>query len=88
MSIDQAIDTGQAAVLLALTLCGPALLAAVTVGLALSLLQALTGLQDATIGFVPRLVTVLIVLVCTGAWMCERLVDYSITLYRNIPNGL
>lgn len=88
MSIDHALDIGHAALLMVLTLCVPPLLAALAVGVIVSLLQAMTQLQDVTIGFVPRLVTVLLVLACLWPWMGEQLVDYSVTLYRDVPNRL
>ena len=88
MTIDHALDIGHAALMMVLTLCGPPLLAALAVGIVVSLLQAMTQLQDVTIGFVPRLVAVMIVLACLWPWMCEQLIDYSTALYREVPNTL
>jgi len=88
MTLDHSIDVVHAALLMVLTLCGPPLLAALAVGLLISLLQTLTQLHDATIGFVPRLLAVLLVLACLWPWMGERMIDYSTALYRDIPNNL
>ena len=88
MSLDHALDLGQAALLMVLTLCAPPLLAALLVGVVVSVLQAMTQLQDVTIGFVPRLAIVLIVLYCLWPWMGEQLIDYSTALYRDVPNHL
>lgn len=88
MTVDLAVELGQAALLMVLTLCGPPLLAALAVGVLVGLLQAITQLQDVTIGFVPRLFLVLAVLACLWPWMCERLIDYSTALYRDAPGLL
>lgn len=88
MTLDHSVDLAHAALLMVLTLCGPPLLAALAVGVLVSLLQAMTQLQDVTIGFVPRLIVVLVVLACLWPWMGERMMDYSIALYRDVPRTL
>ena len=88
MSLDHSVDLARDALLMVLLLCGPPLLAALAVGLFVSLLQAMTQLQDITIGFVPRLLAVLVVLAFLWPWMGEQLVDYSTTLYRDVPRSL
>ena len=88
MSLDHSVDLAREALLMVLLLCGPPLLAALAVGLLVSLLQAITQLHDVTIGFVPRLLAVLVVLACLWPWMGEHLVDYSTALYRDVPRSL
>jgi flagellar biosynthetic protein FliQ len=88
MTVDLAVELGQSAVFLVLILCGPPLIAALVVGLVVGLLQAVTQLQEPTIGFVPRLIIVMAVLACLWPWMCERLVDYSTSLYHGVPGSL
>jgi flagellar biosynthesis protein FliQ len=88
MSLDHSVDLAREALLMVLLLCGPPLLAALAVGLLVSLLQAMTQLQDVTIGFVPRLLAVLVVLAFLWPWMGEQLIDYSTALYRDLPRSL
>jgi flagellar biosynthesis protein FliQ len=88
MSLDHSVDLAREALLMVLLLCGPPLLAALAVGLLVSLLQAMTQLQDITIGFVPRLVLVMIALAFLWPWMGQQLIDYSVVLYRDIPRNL
>ncbi|VXC32517.1 flagellar biosynthetic protein FliQ [Sphingomonas sp. 8AM] len=58
MDAFHAAEMGRAAMLLVLTLAGPMLLAALIVGVAVSLFQALTQLQETTITFVPKLLVI------------------------------
>ena len=88
MSLDHSVDLAREALLMVMLLCGPPLLAALVVGLLVSLLQAMTQLQDVTIGFVPRLLAVLVVLAFLWPWMGEQLIDYSTTLYHDVPHSL
>jgi len=62
MTPSQVIDLAQAALLLVLTVVGPLLLTSLIVGTAISLLQALTQIQESTLTFVPKLVAMGLVL--------------------------
>ena len=88
MSADQAIELSRHALLLALLLAAPVLGAALLVGLVTSALQAMTQLHDQTLGYVPRLIVVLLVALVTLPWGLEMLVDYSSELFRSIPSNL
>lgn len=88
MTADQAIELSRHALLLALLLAAPVLGAALLMGLVTSALQAVTQLHDQTLGFVPRMVVVLLVALVTLPWGMEMLVDYSAELFRNIPSNL
>lgn len=88
MTADQAIELSRHALLLALLLAAPVLGAALLMGLVTSALQAVTQLHDQTLGFVPRMVVVLLVALVTLPWGLEMLVDYSAELFRNIPSNL
>lgn len=63
MNAFQAAEFGRAAMLLVLTVAGPMLLAGLVVGVAISLFQALTQLQETTITFVPKLLAIGAVLI-------------------------
>lgn len=88
MSIDQAVELGRAAVILALLISAPVLLAAAFVGLVTSALQAVTQLHDQTLSFVPKIVAMLLALVWVFPWALQRMVEYSVDLYRSIPSSL
>ena len=84
-SID-AIEIARAALLLVLTIAGPMLMAALIVGVAIGLLQALTQVQEMTLTFVPKLIVLGVVLILSlpmiggalGAFM-DRIADAIIT---------
>jgi flagellar biosynthetic protein FliQ len=88
MTIDQAAELGRAAVILALLISAPVLLAAALVGLVTSALQAVTQLHDQTLSFVPKIVAMLLALVWIFPWALQRMVEYSVDLYRGIPSSV
>lgn len=73
------------ALYLVLWVSAPALLVSLVVGFVVGLLQALTQVQDQTLGFVPKLVAVAAALAITGGWMGSELVRFTETLWLSIP---
>jgi flagellar biosynthetic protein FliQ len=74
-----------------LMLAGPALLAALLIGLLVSLFQAATQINEMTLSFIPKILGVFAVLVLTGPMLIELITDFTAELLRNIPalvNGL
>jgi flagellar biosynthetic protein FliQ len=62
------------------------LLVALAVGVAVSVFQAVTQIQEQTVGFVMKLTGVGIVFLLTLNWMIQALVRYTIELFNTIPN--
>jgi flagellar biosynthetic protein FliQ len=85
MSPEEAIDISRQAMLIALLVAGPVLLAGMIVGLVIGLLQALTQIQEQTVAFVPKLVAMVAVLALTLPWVLTKLVEYSTELIIDIP---
>ena len=85
MEPDIALRIGREALLLTLVLSAPAVLAAVVVGLMVSILQAATQIQEQTLTFVPKLVAVFGVLAIAGMWMIAQLMRFTTSLFENIP---
>ena len=67
-----------------LTIAGPILLAGLATGIAVSVFQAVTQIQESSLAFVPKLVAVLGVLALLGHWMLARLVGYTVELLTNL----
>ena len=88
MSIEQAIDLGRQAMLMALLLSSPILAAGLVVALVVGLVQALTQIQDQTIAFVPKIVCMGIALALLLPWLIARLVEYSQYLILDIPRTI
>ena len=88
MNIDQAAELGRAAIMLTLLLGAPVMLVAVVVGLLISILQAVTQLQDQTLSFVPKIVAMFLTLLYVLPWIIAQLIEYASNLIRGIPSGL
>jgi flagellar biosynthetic protein FliQ len=73
-------------ILQVLILAGPLLVAALIVGLVVAILQATTSIQEQTLTFVPKIFAILLVLAFLGGWMFSSLRDYTIALFRMIPD--
>jgi flagellar biosynthetic protein FliQ len=69
-----------------LMVSAPMLLAALVIGLVVSVLQAATQINEATLSFIPKLVGVFAVGVIAGPWMMQILVDYMQQLFSSIPH--
>lgn len=71
---------------LALILTGPPVLTALMVGLTISILQATTQVQEQTLTFVPKLVSIITVLAVMGPWMLAQLVAFASSIYGSFPS--
>jgi flagellar biosynthetic protein FliQ len=69
-----------------LILAGPILGSALIVGLVVAIFQATTSIQEQTLTFVPKIIAILVVLAFLGGWMFSSLRDYTIALFRMIPD--
>ena len=78
---------GQAMILVA-KLAGPVLVVSLVVGLAISLFQSVTQVQEFTLSFVPKLIAVALVILLTGHWMLGQLTAYTVQLYAEVPHLL
>lgn len=76
----------QDTVWIALKLMGPILLSSLAVGLLVSMFQAATSIQEQTLTFIPKLATIIIVLMIAGPGMLQMLIDYFQDLMRDIPS--
>ena len=85
MTPDTVMIVGQEAMLVAVKLTAPILLSSLIVGLIIAMFQAATQINEMTLTFVPKLITIGAVLVFAGPWMITVLVDYIQTLVSNIP---
>lgn len=79
------MEIGRQAIEATLFLAGPPLLAALAVGLVISIFQAATQINESTLQFVPKLVVMFIVLLLAGPWMLQYLMDYIERLFQSIP---
>jgi len=88
MNPQAVITLGQQAVYTMLMLAAPMLLAALVVGLVVSILQAATQINEMTLSFIPKLVAMLAALVIAGPWMVAFFVDYLRRMFESIPMAI
>jgi len=85
MNADAAIDLTRQAISLVIVLALPVLGAGLAVALIVSLLQAVTQVQEQTLSFVPKIVAMLLALVVFGPWMMTRVVEFSRQMFAAAP---
>lgn len=65
-------------------IAAPLLVSTLVVGLAVSIFQALTQINEATLTFIPKMIVVALVFVLAGPWMMDVMSSYTINLFENI----
>ena len=85
MTPETIVTIGQQALLVLLMVCAPMLLAALAVGLLVSIFQAATQINEMTLSFIPKLVAVFVTMIVAGPWIMSTLLDYIRRLFMQIP---
>ena len=86
MPLGLVLDLARDALMVALMLAGPLLAVALVVGLAVSVFQAVTSIQEQTLSFVPKLFAVGGVFLMLLSWGLQLLMQYTTELFRALPN--
>ncbi|HXU93145.1 MAG TPA: flagellar biosynthesis protein FliQ [Gallionella sp.] len=85
MTPETVVTIGQQAIEMTLMIAAPMLLTALVIGLVVSIFQAATQINEMTLSFIPKLLGMFVVLIMTGPWMVNMMVDYIQRLFGNIP---
>lgn len=85
MTPDLVLSLGRDSAMLVLVIAGPILVAGLVIGLAVSVFQAVTQIQEMTLTFIPKLLGVMVVLGLLGSWMLARLLSFTTELLNNLP---
>ena len=85
MPLGLVLDLARNALVTALFLAGPLLGVALVVGLIVSVVQAVTSIQEQTLSFVPKLFAVGAVFLFLLSWMLQLMVRYTTELFRSLP---
>ncbi|HVQ03429.1 MAG TPA: flagellar biosynthesis protein FliQ [Burkholderiaceae bacterium] len=88
MDAQQVFTLGQQGLMLMLTVAAPMLITVLVVGLVVSVLQAATQINEATLSFVPKVVAAVVVLAVAGPWMLTTLVEYIQRTLQSIPTAV
>lgn len=84
MGEDVIIQLGQDALKTMAMISAPLLLSTLIIGLAVSIFQALTQINESTLTFVPKMLVIAIVIVLAGPWMLDVMRSYTINLFDSM----
>ena len=70
----------------AFMLAAPPLIAALVVGLLVSIFQAVTQIQEMTLAIIPKMIAVLVALLITFPWLLETITSYTLSIFQTIPS--
>jgi len=82
---DTVVNLASQAMSLSLKIAGPLLLAALLIGLLVSVFQAVTQIQEQSLSLIPKIAGVAVVVLVLGPWMLGQLVSYTSALFTSIP---
>jgi flagellar biosynthetic protein FliQ len=88
MDAQQVFTAGQQGLYMLLMVSAPILLTVLVVGLVVSVFQAATQINEATLSFVPKIIATVAVLAFAGPWMMTTLVEYLQRTLQSIPGAV
>ncbi|MBU1237158.1 MAG: flagellar biosynthesis protein FliQ [Gammaproteobacteria bacterium] len=80
------VELGRQALEVALMVSAPLFIAALATGLIVSIFQAATQINEATLSFVPKLIAIFLAMILAGPWMLTVMTTYIRQLYESIPS--
>jgi len=84
MNEDIVLQLGQQAMKTTAMLAAPLLLSTLVVGLAVSIFQALTQINEATLTFVPKMIVIALIIILAGPWMMDVMLSYTTDLFEGL----
>jgi flagellar biosynthetic protein FliQ len=85
MTPESVMTMGRTAMEVTLMVAAPMLLVALIIGLIVSIFQAATQINEATLSFIPKLVGIFVALIVAGPWMLSVMLDYMRNVFNGIP---
>lgn len=85
MTPETVMSIAYQAMMVTLYLGAPLLITALLIGLLVSLFQAATQINEMTLSFIPKILGVFAVLIVAGPWLLALIIDFTRTLFQNIP---
>ena len=86
MSPEQVIDIARETLWIIVKTSAPMLLVSLVVGLIISIFQTVTSIQEQTLTFVPKLLSIFAVIVLCGNWIMNNIIEFMIELCKNFGN--
>ncbi len=87
MNIEQSVDILRDLVSTSLTVASPILIVAVSVGVVVSLLQAITSIQEASLAFIPKVTALGVTMVVVAPWILRTLMDFTMLFLNRLPEA-
>jgi flagellar biosynthesis protein FliQ len=88
MDASAVFTAGQQGLMMLLMVSAPVLIVILVVGLVVSVFQAATQINEATLSFVPKIIAAVVVLAVAGPWMMTTLVEYLQRVLQSIPQAV
>jgi flagellar biosynthetic protein FliQ len=86
MTEDIVLSLGRDAIWTTVLLAAPLLISALVVGLVVSIIQAITQINEATLTFIPKMLTIVVVMLVLAPWMTQMITSYTTELFTSLPN--
>lgn len=86
MSEAQIVDLARDTILLIIKVSAPMLGVSLIVGLVISIFQTVTSIQEQTLTFIPKLLTMFLMIILTGNWMMKSMAGFMVTIVQNFSN--
>ena len=83
MTIDDVTAVAQTAIFTIIKCAAPLLLVSLCVGLLVSIFQTVTSIQEQTLTFIPKILSIFLALILMGHWILNNMVDYMVELWTN-----
>ncbi len=81
MTVEAVMDIAKEAMFLVIKVSLPVLLISLIVGLAISIFQTVTSIQEQTLTFVPKIISIFVALIFFGQWMINSMVEFMVKLW-------
>lgn len=83
MTIDDVVTISSEALYTICITAAPVLLVSLAVGLAVSIFQTVTSIQEQTLTFVPKILAIFVAILICGHWMLNNMVDFMVKLWSD-----
>ena len=83
MTVDDVAMITQEALFLIIKVAAPVLIISLAVGLLISIFQTVTSIQEQTLTFVPKIISIFLAIMLLGHWMLNNMIDYMTTLWSD-----
>lgn len=83
MSTGVVIDIAREALWLIIKCSAPMLLVSLVVGLTISIFQTVTSIQEQTLTFVPKIISIFVTVILCGGWIMENIITFMNHLFEN-----